>query len=62
MGFSTRLWVEERGQGLTEYTLIVFLVVLVFWLGIKDTNIGLQLSGIWAKIKDCLGAPFSCSS
>src|SRR5215813_9576553 len=29
---------EERGQGLIEYTLIVFLVALVLWLGVKSTQ------------------------
>ena len=39
-----RLIVEEDGQGLVEYTLIVLLVALVFWVAIKDTNIGSTLS------------------
>jgi Flp pilus assembly pilin Flp len=30
-----RLLVEEDGQGLVEYTLIVVLVALVFWVAIK---------------------------
>ena len=36
-----RLVVEEEGQGLVEYTLIVLLVALVFWVGIKNTNIAI---------------------
>ena len=35
-----RLVVEEEGQGLVEYTLIVLLVALVFWVAVKGTNIG----------------------
>jgi len=35
-----RLWIEEDGQGMVEYTLIVVLVALVFWMGIRNTNIG----------------------
>ena len=31
-----RLWVEEDGQGLVEYTLIVVLVALVFWVAINQ--------------------------
>ena len=37
--FRTKLR-SERGQGLMEYTLVVFLVALVFWGGMKGTNIG----------------------
>ena len=35
-----RLVVEEEGQGLVEYTLIVLLVALVFWVAIRSTNVG----------------------
>ncbi len=49
-----RLVVEEEGQGLVEYTLIVLLVALVFWLGIKNTNIGTSLANAWTNIKGCV--------
>ncbi len=52
-----RLLVEEDGQGLVEYTLIVLLVALVFWVAIKDTKIGDQLSTSWGNIKTCLSDP-----
>ena len=52
-----RLIVEEDGQGLVEYTLIVLLVALVFWVAIKNTNIGDTLSTSWQDIKDCLSNP-----
>ena len=52
-----RLIVEEDGQGLVEYTLIVLLVALVFWVAIKNTNIGTTLSSSWSNIKDCLTDP-----
>jgi len=58
-----RLIVEEDGQGLVEYTLIVLLVALVFWVAIKDTNIGSTLSTSWSNIKDCLSNPTgTCTS
>jgi Flp pilus assembly pilin Flp len=57
-----RLLSEERGQGMAEYALIVFLVMFAFWLGIKDTSIGDELVSIWSNIVVCLGVPFSCSS
>ena len=52
-----RMIVEEDGQGLVEYTLIVLLVALVFWVAIKDTQIGSQLSTSWTSIKTCLSDP-----
>ena len=39
-----RLLVEKGGQGLVEYTLIVVLVALVFWVAVKNTNISNGLS------------------
>ena len=49
-----RFLVEEDGQGLVEYTLIVLLVALVFWVGIKSTNIGSALSSGWSKVTACV--------
>jgi Flp pilus assembly pilin Flp len=51
---------EEKGQGLVEYTLIVLLVALVFWVGIKNTNIGEALANSWTQIKDCVTDPQGC--
>jgi Flp pilus assembly pilin Flp len=55
-----RLVVEEEGQGLVEYTLIVLLVALVFWVAVKSTNIGNQLSASWGDVSDCLATPTAC--
>jgi Flp pilus assembly pilin Flp len=57
-----RLVVDEQGQGLVEYTLIVLLVALVFWVAIKDTNIGNQLASGWSKVTACVGDPANCTS
>jgi Flp pilus assembly pilin Flp len=57
-----RLLVEDSGQGLVEYTLIVVLVALVFWVAIKSTNIASGLSAGWSKITDCVSTPTSCNS
>jgi Flp pilus assembly pilin Flp len=53
-----RLLVEEDGQGLVEYTLIVVLVALVFWVAIKNTDVG---NG-WSKVTSCVGNPSACDS
>ena len=57
-----RLWVEEDGQGLVEYTLIVVLVALVFWVAIKNTNVGNQLASGWSKVTACIGNTSACDS
>jgi Flp pilus assembly pilin Flp len=57
-----RLLVEEDGQGLVEYTLMVVLVALVFWVAIKNTNIGSQLASAWSKVTACVQTPSSCTS
>jgi Flp pilus assembly pilin Flp len=49
-----RLVVEEEGQGLVEYTLIVLLVALVFWVAVKGTNADLALKNAWGDIVACL--------
>ena len=51
---------NDRGQGLMEYTLIVFLVALVFWGGMRSTNIGDKLAVNLSNVVDCIAAPFSC--
>jgi len=52
-----RCMYEEKGQGLVEYTLIVLLVALVFWVGIRNTNIGEALANSWTQIKGCVTEP-----
>jgi Flp pilus assembly pilin Flp len=57
-----RLLTDEAGQGLIEYTLIIFLVALVFWVAIKDTTVGTALANNWTAITNCVTTPFSCGS
>lgn len=57
-----RLSVEEDGQGLVEYTFVVLLAALVFWMGVRDTDVGTTLTTLWVKISDCVHAPFSCTA
>jgi Flp pilus assembly pilin Flp len=62
MNLFKRLLGEEDGQGLVEYTLIVVLVALVFWVAIKNTNIGAQLASGWSKVTACVSDPSACDS
>ena len=61
MNLLKRLVIEESGQGLVEYTLIVLLVALVFWVAVKDTNIGAQLANSWGQVGNCLANPTGCT-
>ena len=62
MNLLERLYREEDGQGLIEYTFIVVLVALGFWLGVRDTQVGASLGKSWAKVLDCVMSPLSCSA
>lgn len=62
MNLLKRLVVEEEGQGLVEYTLIVLLVALVFWVAVKSTNIGTALTNSWTDVTNCLDNPSACNS
>jgi Flp pilus assembly pilin Flp len=44
-----------------EYTLIVLLVALVFWVAIKGTNVDDALSGAWNNIITELNTPVAGS-
>ena len=58
-----RLVVEEDGQGLVEYTLIVVLVALVFWVAIKTpTLVKPKMANGWSKVTSCVGDPSACTS
>ena len=41
---------------------LVVLVALVFWVAIKNTNVGNQLASGWGKITACIGNPTGCDS
>ena len=62
MSFSKKSLTTERGQGLVEYSLIVLLVALVFWVAVKGTSMGDVLGNTWDAIEACTGSPFSCGS
>jgi Flp pilus assembly pilin Flp len=62
-----RLLIEEKGQGITEYALILGLVVLGIWIAIANTDIGTNINALFTKVSttvsDCTaGASGPCSS
>jgi pilus assembly protein Flp/PilA len=46
-----RLLVEEEGQGIVEYALILGLVVFGIWVAIKTTDIGTTVSALFTNVK-----------
>ena len=62
MNLIKRLIKEDDGQGMVEYTLVVLLVALVFWVGVKGVDVGGHLAKGWVKVLDCVTSPFSCSA
>jgi len=62
MNLLKRLWLQEDGQGLVEYTFVVVLAALVVWLGIRDTQVADSLAKLWAKVFDCVTSPFACAA
>jgi Flp pilus assembly pilin Flp len=62
MDLLKRLCREEDGQGLVEYTLVVVLVALVFWIGVRDVQVGDKMAQAWARVLNCVTSPFSCSA
>jgi Flp pilus assembly pilin Flp len=61
-----RLVMEEDGQGITEYALIVGFVVFGIWLAITSTNIGGKVSNLFtqvgSKVDQCASGSGACSS
>jgi Flp pilus assembly pilin Flp len=45
-----RLMVEEEGQGITEYALILGLVVLALWIAVTQSNIGGQVNALFSRV------------
>jgi Flp pilus assembly pilin Flp len=61
MSLLKRLWLEDGGQGMVEYTLVMVLVALVFWMGVRDTNVGTSLAQGWSRVLNCVTTPLTCA-
>jgi len=48
--FLKRLMVEEEGQGLVEYTLILALVVIGIWAAVALFDIPGKVTAIWTNV------------
>ncbi len=57
MDILKRLIVDEDGQGVIGYTLMVGLVVLVIWAAIFTFGIPAALGTLWSTVSDALNDP-----
>ena len=53
---------HQAGQALIEYTLLLMMVTMVFWVGIKESDLSRQLSSAWSRVSDCVEVPMACDS
>lgn len=54
-----RLRDEERGQGLTEYALIIALIAVV--VAVVVLTLGHQISNVFSNVTNCINAPTNTS-
>ncbi len=50
-----RLLIEEEGQGITEYALILGLIVFGVWVIINSSNIGEAITTLFANVTGEIG-------
>lgn len=53
---------RQKGQALMEYTFLLMMVTMVFWVGIKSSGISRELERAWSRVSDCVEAPMVCDS
>jgi len=46
-----RLWVEEEGQGVVEYSLMIGLVVVGIYAAVSILGIPAAVSSLWSSVK-----------
>lgn len=51
-----RLIVEEKGQGIVEYVLMIGLVVLIIWLAVNGTGVATFLTQTWNDVGSTIAA------
>ena len=49
-----RLIVEEEGQNIVEYALMIGLVVLIIWVGVKASGVDKAVLAIWTAVQSSL--------
>ena len=50
MKFLKRFLREEDGQNIVEYTLMIAMVVLVFWVAVTSSGINVTIKSLWTAV------------
>ena len=53
---------RQRGQALMEYTLLLMMVTMIFWVGIKNSDMSQELARAWSRVSECVEVPMACDS
>ncbi|MBM4299694.1 MAG: hypothetical protein FJ143_18285 [Deltaproteobacteria bacterium] len=53
---------RQSGQALIEYTLLLMMVSMVFWVGIKNSDMSQELARAWSRVSECVEVPMACDS
>jgi len=53
---------RQKGQALMEYTLLLMIVTMVFWVGIKNSDISQELGRAWGRVSECVEVPMACDA
>ena len=59
MNMLKRLVVEEEGQNIVEYTLMIGLVVLIIWVAFNTLGIDSSVQTIWSNVNQQLSSAAS---
>jgi Flp pilus assembly pilin Flp len=59
MNMLKRLMVEEEGQNIVEYTLMIGLVVLIIWVAINTLGIPASVQNVWINVNSQLSTAAS---
>ncbi|MFQ5683330.1 MAG: Flp family type IVb pilin [Candidatus Binatia bacterium] len=52
-----RLFTQEEGQAIVEYTLILALVVFVIWLAVSEGGVGESANNVFTNVGSVLDKP-----
>jgi hypothetical protein len=50
------------GQALIEYTLLLMMVTMVFWVGIKNNDPSRELERASSRVHECVELPMECDA
>ncbi|HEV8342787.1 MAG TPA: hypothetical protein VGR30_10490 [Candidatus Binatia bacterium] len=56
MNLVARLIVDQEGQGIVEYALMIGLVVLIIWTVVKGSGVATFLSQTWDSVETTVAA------